>query len=157
MKKKLIAILLAATCALTAGLTGCSGNAATSGTDESKTSDAQSTGDSSKESTGDNTSKNDVVAGFVYIGKINDGGYTQAHDAGRLAVEKLILELRQDVLLKRPLLRVKAYHCFDEPESKLLVHIVIFQPSRSHERAILTDHAVDAPKICFHNGVALSD
>ena len=41
MKKKLIAILLAATCALTAGLTGCSGNAATSGTDESKTSDAQ--------------------------------------------------------------------------------------------------------------------
>ena len=28
MKKKLIAILLAATCALTAGLTGCSGNAA---------------------------------------------------------------------------------------------------------------------------------
>ena len=44
-----------------------------------------------------------------------------------------------------------------EPESKLLVHIVIFQPSRSHERAILTDHAVDAPKICFHNGVALSD
>lgn len=32
MKKKLIAILLAATCALTAGLTGCSGNAATSGT-----------------------------------------------------------------------------------------------------------------------------
>ena len=81
MKKKLIAILLAATCALTAGLTGCSGNAATSGTDESKTSDAQSTGDS--------TAKSDVVAGFVYIGKINDGGYTQAHDAGRLAVEAM--------------------------------------------------------------------
>ena len=81
MKKKLIAILLAATCALTAGLTGCSGNAATSGTDESKTSDTQSTGDS--------TAKSDVVAGFVYIGKINDGGYTQAHDAGRLAVEAM--------------------------------------------------------------------
>ena len=89
MKKKLIAILLAANCALTAGLTGCSGNAATSGTDESKTSDAQSTGDSSKESTGDSTAKSDVVAGFVYIGKINDGGYTQAHDAGRLAVEAM--------------------------------------------------------------------
>lgn len=89
MKKKLIAILLAATCALTAGLTGCSGNTATSGTDESKTSDAQSTGDSSKESTGDSTAKSDVVAGFVYIGKINDGGYTQAHDAGRLAVEAM--------------------------------------------------------------------
>lgn len=102
MKKKLIAILLAATCALTAGLTGCSGNAATSGTDESKTSDAQSTGDSSKESTGDNTSKNDVVAGFVYIGKINDGGYTQAHDAGRLAVEAM---------------GVKTYYVEDVPET----------------------------------------
>ena len=110
MKKKLIAILLAATCALTAGLTGCSGNAATSGTDESKTSDVQSTGDSSKESagdsskesTGDNTSKNDVVAGFVYIGKINDGGYTQAHDAGRLAVEAM---------------GVKTYYVEDVPET----------------------------------------
>ena len=61
MKKKLIAILLAATCALTAGLTGCSGNAATSGTDESKTSDTQSTGDS--------TAKSDVVAGFVYMAR----------------------------------------------------------------------------------------
>lgn len=102
MKKKLIAILLAATCALTAGLTGCSGNAATSGTDESKTSDAQSTGDSSKESTGDSTAKSDVVAGFVYIGKINDGGYTQAHDAGRLAVEAM---------------GVKTYYVEDVPET----------------------------------------
>lgn len=102
MKKKLIAILLAATCAITAGLTGCSGNAATSGTDESKTSDAQSTGDSSKESTGDSTAKSDVVAGFVYIGKINDGGYTQAHDAGRLAVEAM---------------GVKTYYVEDVPET----------------------------------------
>ena len=39
--------------------------------------------------TGDSTAKSDVVAGFVYIGKINDGGYTQAHDAGRLAVEAM--------------------------------------------------------------------
>ena len=27
------------------------------------------------------------MVGFVYIGDINDGGYTQAHDAGRLALE----------------------------------------------------------------------
>ncbi|GHV43727.1 BMP family ABC transporter substrate-binding protein [Spirochaetia bacterium] len=30
-----------------------------------------------------------VKVGFVYIGSINDEGYTQAHDKGRLAVEKL--------------------------------------------------------------------
>ena len=33
----------------------------------------------------------------------------------------------------------------------------LVEMSRSHERAILTDHTVDAPKICFHNGIALSD
>lgn len=31
--------------------------------------------------------KEDVKVGFVYIGDINDGGYTQAHDKGRLALE----------------------------------------------------------------------
>ena len=80
MKKKLIAILLAATCALTAGLTGRPAMPQQA-VRMSKTSDAQSTGDS--------TAKSNVVAGFVYIGKINDGGYTQAHDAGRLAVEAM--------------------------------------------------------------------
>jgi basic membrane protein A len=30
-----------------------------------------------------------LKAGFVYIGDIHDEGYTQAHDAGRLAVEKM--------------------------------------------------------------------
>ncbi|MBQ4544588.1 MAG: BMP family ABC transporter substrate-binding protein [Oscillospiraceae bacterium] len=31
--------------------------------------------------------KEDVKVGFVYIGDIHDGGYTQAHDKGRLALE----------------------------------------------------------------------
>ncbi len=35
------------------------------------------------------TKKNgEVVAGFIYNGSITDGGYNQAHDAGRLEVEK---------------------------------------------------------------------
>ena len=88
MKKRLIAIILAAACALSAALTGCS-SASTSGTDASTAgSGASSTGTNGNSSSEGNT----VVAGFVYIGKITDGGYTQAHDAGRLAVEKMGVE-----------------------------------------------------------------
>lgn len=31
--------------------------------------------------------KEDLKVGFIYIGDINDGGYTQSHDKGRLALE----------------------------------------------------------------------
>jgi basic membrane protein A len=34
-------------------------------------------------------SKDNIKVGFIYIGSINDEGYTQAHDKGRLAVEAL--------------------------------------------------------------------
>lgn len=33
--------------------------------------------------------KEDLKVGFVYIGTINDEGYTQAHDQGRLALEEM--------------------------------------------------------------------
>lgn len=33
--------------------------------------------------------KDNIKVGFVYIGSINDEGYTQAHDKGRLAVEEM--------------------------------------------------------------------
>ena len=66
MKKKLLAAFMAAAMLLT----GCSGN---------------KTGSEG----GSNAGKTDVKAGFVYIGKIDDGGYTQAHDQGRLAIEKM--------------------------------------------------------------------
>lgn len=36
----------------------------------------------------------DVKVGFVYIGKINDEGYTQAHDQGRLALEEMGIECK---------------------------------------------------------------
>lgn len=35
-----------------------------------------------------NDSKKEVKVGFVYIGDVNDGGYTQAHDTGRKYLEK---------------------------------------------------------------------
>ena len=101
MKKRLIAIILAAACALSAALTGCS----SAGTSSTST-DASSTGTdtSSATSNHENSSSegNTVVAGFVYIGKITDGGYTQAHDAGRLAVEAM---------------GVKTYYIEDVPET----------------------------------------
>ena len=65
MKKRILAAIMAAAMLLT----GCSGN-----------------------SNGSDTEKTDVKVGFVYIGKIDDGGYTQAHDQGRLAIEKMGVE-----------------------------------------------------------------
>ena len=37
--------------------------------------------------------KEDLKVGFVYIGDIHDGGYTQAHDKGRLALEAEGIEI----------------------------------------------------------------
>ena len=61
------------------------------------------------------------------------------------------------MLLKRSLLRGKACHRLDEPESKLLVHIVIFQLCRPHQRTVLSDHGVTAPKLLFHEDIALGN
>ena len=41
---------------------------------------------------GKGIAKEDLKVGFVYIGKINDEGYTQAHDQGRLALEEMGIE-----------------------------------------------------------------
>lgn len=68
MKKRLLAAMMAAAMLLT----GCS-NGGNSGSDSADNSSAANT---------------DVKVGFVYIGSINDGGYTQAHDKGRLAIEE---------------------------------------------------------------------
>lgn len=97
--------------------------------------------------------KRNHVALAVFLGS---AGQT-AQAVGRLAVEQFIFELCEDMLLKRTLLRVKASHGPDEPERKLLVHVVILQPSRPHERAVLPDHGIDAPKILLHKGIALGD
>lgn len=69
--KKLLAVLLAAVIGMTA--VGCGSNSGTSGGGESGT-DTQTT--------------EPIKVGFIYIGHINDGGFTQAHDAGRLELEE---------------------------------------------------------------------
>ena len=61
------------------------------------------------------------------------------------------------MLLKRSLLRVKSCHRLDELESKLLLHIVIFQLCCPHQRTVLSDHGVDAPKILFHELISLGE
>lgn len=105
MKKKLLAALMAATCLLagcsngsTSSTTSTSGTTSETSTSaastaESKDASAPESATSGTESTAQTTSgANTVVAGFVYIGKIDDGGYTQAHDAGRKAIEAMGVE-----------------------------------------------------------------
>ncbi|MEG2018229.1 MAG: BMP family ABC transporter substrate-binding protein [Clostridium sp.] len=55
-------------------LTGCGGGASSG----DKTTDKDPSGDSKKE----------TKVGFIYVGPIGDGGYTYAHDQGRLYLEK---------------------------------------------------------------------
>lgn len=55
-------------------LTGCGGGASSG----DKTSDKDSTGDG----------KEEIKVGFLYNGPIGDGGYTYAHDQGRIYLEK---------------------------------------------------------------------
>ena len=71
--KKFLAILLAA--AMTLAFAACgSGEGDVSGTAGGKL---------------PKLTKDTMKVGFVYIGKINDEGYTQAHDKGRLALEEM--------------------------------------------------------------------
>lgn len=76
MLKKFISTALISVLSLSLMLTGCgnstkttSGDAAQSGT------------------TANQTAKKDFVVGFIYVGHVNDGGWTSAHNEGRLQVE----------------------------------------------------------------------
>lgn len=73
MKKKILALMLGA---LMIFATACG-----------KTSDSSSVADSA--TSGKKIAKEDLKVGFVYIGDIKDGGYTQAHDQGRIALEAM--------------------------------------------------------------------
>ena len=74
MKKKILALLLGSLMVLT---TAC-GTTSTSKSDSSPAAVASAP-----------MAKSDIKVGFVYIGDIKDGGYTQAHDKGRLAIEAM--------------------------------------------------------------------
>jgi basic membrane protein A len=46
-------------------------------------------GGGAAQASGGKPNKDNIKVGFIYIGSINDEGYTQAHDKGRIAVEAL--------------------------------------------------------------------
>lgn len=64
--KKFLAVLLILVLAMTS-LTGCGGD---------------------KKSEKSKAGKPDLTVGFIYVGPVDDGGFTAAHDKGRLAIEK---------------------------------------------------------------------
>lgn len=78
--KKIIAFILVATLMATTLLTGCNSKK----TEEKGTSATTNTDD--KATTG--IAKEDIKVGFIYIGPVGDGGYTYAHNEGRLYLEE---------------------------------------------------------------------
>ncbi|HYE11672.1 MAG TPA: BMP family ABC transporter substrate-binding protein, partial [Patescibacteria group bacterium] len=65
--KKIVSLLLVLVLALTVVLTGCGPKAAPA---------AAAPGEATKEEP--------LKVGFIYVGSAKDGGYSQAHDEGRL-------------------------------------------------------------------------
>lgn len=74
--KKLIALLV--TVALLTALVACGKTDTPKDTSPENSTDSQTKG----------IAKEDIIAGFIYIGPIGDGGYTYAHDQGRLYLEE---------------------------------------------------------------------
>lgn len=89
MKKRVLALLAAASMML--AFSACTSSAPSSSSVPSEPSDSSAANPSEAEPTG-GISKEDLKVGFVYIGTINDEGYTQAHDQGRLALEAMGIE-----------------------------------------------------------------
>ncbi|MGI6498324.1 MAG: BMP family ABC transporter substrate-binding protein [Oscillospiraceae bacterium] len=78
MKKRVLALLLASMLALALAACG-NGGANTSAAPSDTPTDSELKA----------IPKDELKVGFVYIGDINDGGYTQGHDKGRLALEEM--------------------------------------------------------------------
>jgi len=73
MMKKRLSLLLAVMLLMSVVLTGCGGSAPA---------------ETEAETTAPEATDESLTVGFVYVGPIGDGGYTFAHDEGRLAVEE---------------------------------------------------------------------
>ncbi len=82
--KKLLALMLAVVMISTALLAGCGASSSGDNSAASTDSTAASTSAANDSAAGAKA----VKAGFIYIGPIGDGGYTYAHDQGRLFLEK---------------------------------------------------------------------
>ncbi len=83
MKKKILALLLASMLVLALAACG-NGNATPSADPSEAPTESQAVSSELKA-----IPKEELKVGFIYIGDINDGGYTQAHDKGRLALEEM--------------------------------------------------------------------
>ena len=95
MHKKVLALLLAGAMIFATACTSQEETTPETSTQETET--AEETGNTEETGQTEETaeggiSKDDIKVGFVYIGKINDEGYTQAHDKGRLALEEMGIE-----------------------------------------------------------------
>ena len=77
--------------------------------------------------------------------------------AAVLAVQQFVLKLGVDVLFQLALLRVKARHTGNQPEGKLLVHVVAIQMSGANQGVVLPDYPVDAVEMFLYDTVALGD
>lgn len=78
--KKLTSLLLVLILSLGVFLTGCGSNGANKAEDENN---------KTNESTqGTKMDAKDIKVGFLYVGPVGDGGYSYAHDQGRIYMEK---------------------------------------------------------------------
>ncbi|MGY0374508.1 BMP family ABC transporter substrate-binding protein [Clostridium sp. JNZ J1-5] len=80
--KKITALLLILVFSLGALLTGCGSE----GSKEASTNKTEANGNSKE--AGKKLTNKDIKVGFLYVGPVGDGGYTYAHDQGRLYMEK---------------------------------------------------------------------
>ena len=71
-----------------------------------------------------------------------------------LAVQQLIAELGVDMCLQGTLVRVEMIHAADQPNRQILVHIIVLQVGRPHQRPVAADYLVDDRQVLFHNAVA---
>lgn len=78
MIRKLVSAVLPSVLSLSLMLTGCGSSTKTASGDAVKPAETATTP----------AAKGPIVVGFIYTGPIGDGGYTYAHDQGRLQVEK---------------------------------------------------------------------
>lgn len=68
-------------------LAACGSTSNQGGTSTSSTGGSSSSSTDGTSASGKGIAKDKLKVGFIYIGTINDEGYTQAHDKGRLALE----------------------------------------------------------------------
>ena len=86
--KKRLSLLLAVMLLMSVVLTGCGGSEPAETPAEETTATEEATSETEDEA---------LTVGFVYVGPVGDGGYTYAHNEGRLFIEE---ELGVNTLFK---------------------------------------------------------